>query len=59
MELLRARPVSRHEDDGVRAVYECQSCYRTYEGVFDPYDTPDKIPCTSGCGGDEEEEGES
>lgn len=58
MDLLRARAISRYEDDGMRAVYECQTCCRDYEGVFDPYDLPDTIPCTYGCP-DEEGDDES
>lgn len=57
MDCISARPVSRYEDDGMQCVYECQTCYRTYEGVFDAYDNRDTIPCAYGCsdeeGGDE------
>lgn len=56
MNLLSARPVSRHEDDGVRCVYECQACYRTYEGTFDAYDDRDTIPCAHGCPDEEQDE---
>lgn len=56
MELLRSRPVSRDPDDGEQRVYECQSCYRGYEGVFDPCDLRDEIPCTYGCSGEEGDE---
>lgn len=56
MELLSARPISRHEDDGMRCVYECQACYRTYEGTFDAYDDRDTIPCAYGCPDEEQDE---
>lgn len=56
MNLLTSRPISRDPDDGVRAVYECQNCYETYEGIFDPYDLHDEIPCTRGCPDEEEDE---
>ena len=56
MNLLRSRPVTHDPDDGMRATYECQFCLLTYEGIFDPYDVPDEIPCVRGCWGDEDEE---
>ncbi|WP_432789278.1 hypothetical protein QYM46_13140 [Brevibacterium sp. K11IcPPYGO002] len=56
MDLLRARAISRDPDDGVQAVYECQSCYRTYEGNFDPWHLADTIPCTYGCPEEEDDE---
>lgn len=49
MDLLRARPVSRNEDDGVNAVYECQACLAIDNRITDPYDIPDHIRC-SHCG---------
>ncbi len=55
MELLGARPIGRHIDDGERRVYECQSCYRTYEGIFDPDDNRNTIPCAFGCWDEEED----
>lgn len=56
MNLLSSRPISRDPDDGEQRVYECQSCYRDYEGIFDPYDRQDEIPCTYGCSDEEEDE---
>lgn len=57
MDLLRARPVSRNEDDGMNAVYECQACLAVDNRITDPYDIPDHIRC-SHCGyyKDEEED---
>lgn len=55
MDLLRSRPVSRHEDDGLRTTYECQACLREDEFITDPYDTPDRIRCPH-CGYYKEEE---
>lgn len=49
MDRIGARAISRDPDDGVRAMYECQSCYRGYVGIFDPWHLPDTVPCTYGC----------
>ena len=49
MDRIGARAISRDPDDGVRAMYECQTCYRGYVGNFDPWHLPDTIPCTYGC----------
>lgn len=56
MDLLRARPVSGHEDDGVNAVYECQACLACDNFTVDPYDIPDHIRCPH-CGYYKEDDG--
>lgn len=45
MELLRTQPVSRHIDDGEKAVYECQACLTHSVLIVDPYAVPDFIRC--------------
>lgn len=54
MELLRSRPVSRDEDDGEHATYECQACLHeaTFSGVYNP---STYITCPM-CGWDEEKD---
>lgn len=49
MDLLRARPVSRNEDDGLRTTYECQACLEVTTYITDPYDTKEHVACPR-CG---------
>ncbi|MDN6135701.1 MAG: hypothetical protein L0J03_16575, partial [Brevibacterium sp.] len=55
MNLLRHRPVSRYEDDGMQCTYECQACLHITIVTLDPYDIPDQIACTM-CGWHEEQD---
>lgn len=55
MNLLRHRPVSRYEDDGMQCTYECQACLHIIIVTLDPYDIPDQIACTM-CGWHEEQD---
>lgn len=55
MDLLRIRPVSRHEDDGMCTTYECQACLYETTYITDPYDTQEQVACPR-CGYYEEED---